>query len=688
MKLKIAAIFAILLTALMLLAQDTAQIFSELQPTSREPARRELVEPVAPVVEPVAAPVVVSAEPARREPAVVEAAPESVAPAVVEAIPVAAAPVVVEAAPVVTTPAAAPVVMSAAPAVVEAAPVAKTASTPEDVVETVIVSAEPATGGTIKAGLISVSLKEVELSNVIRLFATLSDANIIIPELESGAGVLKVDVNLKEVEWKPALQSILETQGFELYEKTPGTAVYSVRKKPTDAPTMMNIKIFKLNYASVSNVYDMIRSIVPEKGPLEGKISTFPSRNTIIVQSTPENLMDIQSMISAVDLPRQQVFIEAKIMELSDVASKQLGIDWQMLGGYDSDGKPSGYGVGLTKIGGTYNTLNSQKDGTDNSRSYTVNRYTDIAGRPYESGAGVDSAARPGSFGADDTRVNGITPTTLDGLVNKVTSVNEDTVTRTLGATLSASDFKLVLAALKEINGVKIVSNPKVIVANEERAKMEVVRKEPNIKQDTTQAQQADAVTTFSLDPSLPFFRYGITLDVTPVINTSSNITVAIEPTISRFVRPKTIVGSASGNSFPVTDEKTIKTIFSLESGQTAAIGGLTELDSNDTERKIPLLGSLPLIGRLFSYSSTKEEQRETVVFVTVGLANPDNINVDTGLPQDSTLAMRQDAAMRGDRQIRVQKQKLVETQESERAQAEIQKLQNAEQKRLEKKNK
>ena len=640
MRVKRVAISLILIAAAVIYAQDVAEIFNELTTKT------------------VSAPLVVT--PAQ-EPVILGGVVPEPIPAVKQAAPVVTAtPAPVEPAPAIVEP---------TPAIVEA--VVKPAATSEGDVQSVSVAPEIAGPGSIKGGLISLNLKEVELSSVIRLFATLSDANIIVPTLEGGTGAVKVDVNLKNVEWRPALQSILDAHNLELYEKTPGSEVYSVRKKLADAPPAMNVKIFKLNYASVSNVNEMIKGIVPQTGPSAGKISIYPARNTIMVQSTPENMMDIQTMIAAIDLPRQQVFIEAKIMELSDIASKQLGIDWQMLGGYDSDGKPTGYGMGLSKIGGSYT----------NSSALSNNRYTDIAGRPYESAtiaAPTDSAERPGSFGADDTRVFGVSPTTL----------NSSTATKALGATLSADDFKLVLAALKEINGVKIVSNPKVIVANEERAKIAIVRKEPNIKQDTTQAQQADAVTTFSLDPALPFFQYGITLEVTPVINTSSNIAVSIEPTISRFVRPKTIQGSASGNSFPVTDEKTIKTVFSLESGQTAAIGGLTELDSNDIERKIPLLGSLPLIGRLFSYSSTKKEQRETVVFVTVGLANPDNINVDTGLPQDSTLAMRQNAVMRSDRQIRVEQQKLVETQESERAQAEIQKLQNAEQKRLQKKTK
>ncbi|MFA7256193.1 MAG: secretin N-terminal domain-containing protein [Kiritimatiellales bacterium] len=646
MRAKTTITIAALMLAAAVYAQEVPAIFSELKSTPSDPTRLEPVEPAPAVAAPPLAPVVMESVPA---------APAVSAPAAVEP-----APAVVDVTSVVTRP----------------------VNAPDSAVETIRIEPEPDSDATIKGGLISLSLKEVELSSVIRIFATLSDANIIVPELEDGAGATKVDVNLKDVEWKPALQSILETQGFELYEKNPGTSVYSVRKKPADAPASMNVKIFKMDYASVAGVSEMIKNMVPEPG----KITVFTARNTIVVQSTPENLLEIDRMISAVDLPRQQVFIEAKFMELTDSASEKLGIDWSMLGGY---------GVAVKGINGSYNFADSKVDGISKGQ----NNYTDIAGRPYENieelpdapsasdydGSlvnNIDYPARPGSAGADDSRTYGITPTTI----SQVTGVDQATVTRALGATLSASDFSLVLAALKEINGIKIVSNPKIIVANEETAQIYIGTKEPNIKQQTTQVQNADPITTYNLDPDTPYFEYGIKLNVTPSVNTSSNITVTIAPSLTRFVKDKTVGNAGTVNSFPVTTEKTIQTVFALESGQTAAIGGLTELESNDIDRKVPFLGNLPLIGRFFSYISKSKEQRETVIFVTVGLANPENINMETGLPQDSSLAMRQQAAMKNDRLIRAEKQKLLETQEAERSQEAIRKLRDAEQKRLQKK--
>jgi type II secretory pathway component GspD/PulD (secretin) len=214
-----------------------------------------------------------------------------------------------------------------------------------------------------------------------------------------------------------------------------------------------------------------------------------------------------------------------------------------------------------------------------------------------------------------------------------------------------------VLNALKGERGVNLVSNPKIIVANEEMANITIVRKEPNLKQERQQTASGGGSTegidqtTFTLDPDLPFFEFGIKLDVTPSINTSSNITVNIKPSLTRKFGDK----QAGENTYPIIDEKTIETVFSLSSGQTAAIGGLTEVQDSDIQRKVPYLGSIPLIGRLFSWKQTTRDQTETIIFVTVGLANTQDIDVESGLPEDTELARRRIIKDRNARELRAQ---------------------------------
>lgn len=583
------------------------------------------------------------------------------------------------------------------PAAVVIEPSPQPSPAPEQEVQTdeIAIADDLMTGSEMASGLVSLSLKDVELQDVIRLFGKLSGANIIIPDLGEEVSAKKVYVNLSGVEWKPSLQAILDTHGLELYEKIPGTEVYSIREKAADAPEPLLVKVYKLNFATVDGVAEMVKEMVPEPG----KVSVFPARNTIVVQSTAANQMEVNDIISAIDLPRQQVFIEAKFMELEDSASEKLGIDWQVLGGY---------GVGLSGIGGSYgytdsksDTINNSRtrnwsDSTSDSRSLTQSRFADIAGNPYEVVEGDDFAEFPARAinNPDYIRIFGLTPTTsseslaealsttLNDSLSTITSLDQSTVSRALGATLSADDFRLVLAALKETGGTKVVSNPKVIVANEETATIHIGREKPNVKGTIQTAGDSQSTTTYELDPTERYFKDGIMVDVTPTINTTSNITVKIQPTLDRldalpFVAP-------DGTEFYGKTTKKIDTLFSLESGQTAAIGGLTQNSSDEVERKVPLLGSIPLLGRLFRYSSKVSGQTETIIFVTVGLANPDGINMETGLPQESRLAMRYDAQARTDRAIRAEEQKIFQQEEDERLQRRLDTLRATQQKQLE----
>jgi type II secretory pathway component GspD/PulD (secretin) len=209
-----------------------------------------------------------------------------------------------------------------------------------------------------------------------------------------------------------------------------------------------------------------------------------------------------------------------------------------------------------------------------------------------------------------------------------------------LTSVLDADEFRMTLSALEKNKGVNIVSNPKIIVANEEEALISIIRKEPNLRQERQQSATDGTLDniTYELDEDLPFFDYGIKLEVIPSVNTSSNITVQINPSLTRKYADKV----AGNNTYPIYDEKSIQTVFNLASGQTAAIGGLTEVTEGEEEHKVPVLGSIPFLGRLFSWKQTVTGQDETIIFVTIDLANTQQIEEGMGMPNDAELSRRQ----------------------------------------------
>ncbi|MBN1671717.1 MAG: hypothetical protein JXR37_11815 [Kiritimatiellae bacterium] len=474
--------------------------------------------------------------------------------------------------------------------------------------------------------LITVTLDEVPLQDVVRMFTRISGANIIA----TGTNLQgTVTVNLEDVEWKPALSAILDMHGLALIEKPPDSGVYSIVTRPPNQPDPLIVETLFLKYASVSNVFECITPLLGT-----GKAVQFPSRNALIVQATEVHLKDIEKVVAKIDHPRKQVFIEAKFVELNDSAIRNLGINWQLL---------QNFSLGVSGLSSSYAETRRRSDvesqGAIGGQIYGRSRgYTLQDNHPLD-GTDAGSYTYLSQAGEMITRGKNISNIEMDeeGVTMESIIPFESEEIRT--AILNIDDFRLVLSALKEIDGVDIVSNPKIIVANEEEAKIHIGEREPNVRGETTTPESGAPVTTYNLDEDEPYFEFGIQLNVIPTINTENNITLRITPSLTRFIRDKV---APDGNTFPVTAKKEINTIFTLQNEHTVAIGGLTESQDREDISKVPLLGDIPLIGKyLFTHTRKVKDQNETIIFVTVGLASPDTLIKEAGIPEDGRLIHR-----------------------------------------------
>jgi type II secretory pathway component GspD/PulD (secretin) len=590
----------------------------------------------APVAVPDEKPVVAPA-PAAEPPKEAAPAPEKKAVEVAKETPPPAQPagVVVQTPPVVIQPAAAAaeknasvsaVVAVAGGAVQATNQQAEFVALPEQKDKLIPGAVVQAKGDTL-----SIALDDVEMVDVIRMFTKLSKANIIAtPSNLTG----RVTVNLSDVEWKPALLSILDMNNLTLVEKTPNSGVYSIMPKQAGAPEPLKVATLFLKYASVSNVEGVVKSmLVPG-----GMVSCFASKNALVVRATEGNLSEITNILARIDKMRDQVFIEAKFLELEDQAIQNLGINWQVLQGYELTASSLllDYEEGRS-WGQTKDAAVSQWD----KRQNLDNQYKafDIAGERLAAEDVTVSSSKM-TLTPQGTPAREVLDTIDKG--QNVTADLKDTFSKNISdirtAILGAKDFGLVLSALKEMKGVTIVSNPKLVVANEEPATIHIGEERRPFIASITAGQQGIAPIV-SYNPGTPI-QQGVKLTVTPTVNTESNITVKIEPELTDWSGED--VAPDGKQKYPIVTKKVIHTVFCLENGKTVAIGGLTQTKDADTGNKVPLLGDIPLIGKyLFSHSSKNKIQRETIIFVTVGLAIPHTIEADTGLPEDAELVQR-----------------------------------------------
>ncbi len=489
-----------------------------------------------------------------------------------------------------------------------------------------------APGQQKKGGEITINYTNVRLADMVRIFAQTSGANIIIPEgLDE-----PVSGNLNDVHWREALEVILEDKGYVLMERKAGIFTIVSRDRIADEP--LTNETLGLQYITVETALPAVQGLIISSN---ATVTPLPAANVLIVSEVPQQMQEIKRVLSLVDRPRQQVFIEAKFVELNDSAIQDLGINWQVL---------QGYTVRATGLTSTYNRTDfrttqdaqalvtsngnqsSSTRGSTGSSTITDDRLVPGIETDTVTSGSTNSSSSGSQNSLFESVVRGSNFTGFDSEANTITTAPSMEQEIIKSAVLSADDFALTLSALQQLDGVRIVSNPKMLVANGETATIHVGRNEPNVRA----IPQGENATTFAYVLE-GFIEIGVKLEVTPVISTAKNITVSIIPELSRIIGEK-VVGEA-GTSFPITQIRRIDTEFAVESGKTVAIGGLTQGEEQEVVRKVPLLGDLPILGKyLFRHTSTQDLQDEIIIFVTVNMGHVDDIDDRSGIPEHGEL--------------------------------------------------
>ena len=376
----------------------------------------------------------------------------------------------------------------------------------------------------------------------------------------------------------------------------------------------ISTRTFHLAHASAEDVAAKLNSTWSGDFGVVWKINkmaiAFPESNAVMVTAPAMILDACEQVIREVDVEPKQVYIEARFVELSNNVFHDIGIDWSMLDGMKGSVSLAG-GIQKNRLGkGVQDYSRKMPDGT----SYS------LSGSSLVGGADGDIAYFNG--------------------------------------TLDFSQMYIVLSALEGSEDARIFSNPKIIVSSGKKATVDMTTKYPNIKiaAKRTTNSGGDSLDLDMQMAAIPgedkmmfaneaFFSWGISLDVTPRIGTNGLISVSIVPTISSqngWVESGTASEAEEGTisaKYPVIEVQRLVTEFAMASGTTAVIGGLSRTVEEQVDTGIPLLRDIPWIGsKLFGSSARKKQQKEIIVFVTVGLVDPGNMQKDSGLPKNAVL--------------------------------------------------
>ena len=440
---------------------------------------------------------------------------------------------------------------------------------------------------------ISLDFQDIEVRRVLQLLADFTSINMVAADTVQG----NITLRLKDVPWDQALDIVLKTKNLD--KRRNGNVIWIapvselIKAEEEEAKAIaqsvklapLQTEYIQLSYAKAADIEKLITQgknsgsgnsssgsnnnadpLGDSVGSLlspRGTISTDPRTNTLIINDTSQKIVQIRKMIDLLDVSVKQVMIEARIVSASTDFSKEMGVKWGIL----SQGITSNNDL---LVGGSNTTLWNLRKPTKDS---------DTGGWKYE-------IERPSNLNVD----------------LGATAVGASRIAFGL---ISLSDFMLdlELSAVQADGYGEVISTPKVMTADKQTAKIEAGTQIPY------------ATSSGNNGPKTEFINATLSLDVTPSITPEGKVMMKLNIT-------KDSPGPATPTGQLTINKNAIDTNVLVDNGETVVLGGIFEETSNNSQTKVPFLGDIPYLGKLFRRDSKTENKRELLIFVTPRIVN------------------------------------------------------------------
>tara|TARA_B100001540_G_scaffold48569_1_gene43580 strand:+ start:2213 stop:4087 length:1875 start_codon:yes stop_codon:yes gene_type:complete len=340
-----------------------------------------------------------------------------------------------------------------------------------------------------------------------------------------------------------------------------------IARLDSTTPKNSNLRVIYLKYANAEDIASILKDVsenLETQGASTGSvkekstnISFHKETNALIISAQPDIMESLQSVIAQLDIRRAQVLVEALIVELSDNLAKDLGVQYLFSG--DGENQP----VAIQNFGNQNPDLIS------------------IVG----SEANQDSNL---SANAATSLLN------IQGLAIGVGKMKDD-----------GESFAAILNLVSQDANSNILSTPSVMTMDNEISSIIVGQEIPVTTGETLSANNSNPFRSVNRQ------EIGVKLEVKPQINEGNAVKMEINQEVSSVFGPIT-----STSTDLITNKRQIQTTVMVETGETIVLGGLIDDDVQESEKKVPVLGNIPLVGRLFKSTSTSRTKRNLIVFL------------------------------------------------------------------------
>ena len=330
-----------------------------------------------------------------------------------------------------------------------------------------------------------------------------------------------------------------------------------------DAISEGSVAVIYLKYANAEEVAGIVSSIASRfiSSESEKPIVTYHApTNSVVVSSAESNIATIKNLISKLDIRRAQVLVEAIVVELSETAARSLGVETIFAGAEDGE-----IPIGITR---------------------------------FQNGTGPDLLGLTGSAieSGDNANFSNIAANSLlnsQGIIAGIGRISEDD-----------DSMIAIINAIDADKNSNILTTTSLLAMDNEEASTVIGQEIPITTGESLGSNNTNPFRTTSRE------EVGIKLSVKPQINEGNSVILEIKQEVSG------VAGPLTGTTDLITNKRTIETTVLVDNNQIIVLGGLVDEDIQEDIQRVPVLGSIPVLGKLFQSSSESKVKKNLMVFL------------------------------------------------------------------------
>jgi len=414
---------------------------------------------------------------------------------------------------------------------------------------------------------LSLNFQDIEVRAVLQLLADFTGLNMVVSDTVAG----RITLRLRNVPWDQAMDIILKTKGLSMRRTdnvvlvAPTEEIAAREKLELESQQQiaelapLRSELVQVNYAKAATLAALLKSSENKLLSERGSVTIDERTNTLLVQDTAAKLDEIRDLVGKLDIPVRQVLIESRIVIANDDFAKDLGV----------------------KLGLSGRILPDNLDGN----TFVV-------------GGGRTGDLDASSVGYQGVEIPDGNQGLLVNLPQTLSGSRGGAINFLLGK-VGAHLLRLELSAMQQEGRGEVVSSPRVITADQNRA---IIKQGVEIPYQEASSSGATSVS---------FKEAVLQLEVTPHITPDDRVIMDLKVNKDNPDFSRSVLG------VPPVDTRALETSVLVDNGETVVLGGVFERDKSKSVERVPFFGELPGVGVLFRQTQTQDKNNELLIFVT-----------------------------------------------------------------------